>query len=90
MQKDFKLTAGTVRVVGYQSNIDIFFWKEGNNEEADSRFVLYFDSCIDFTTEENIEYFIADFEYAAELTPEDRAKLKEELWNYINPMSSDR
>ena len=90
MQKDFKLTVGTVRVVSYQSNVDIFYWKNGNNNEADSRFVLYFDSCIDYTTEENIEDFIANFEYAAELTPEDRAKLKEELWNYINPMSSDR
>ena len=90
MQKDIKLTAGTVRVVGYQSNIDIFFWKEGNNNEADSSFVIYADSCREFTTEENIEDFIANFEYAAELTAEDRAKLKEELYNYINPMSSDR
>lgn len=90
MQKDFKLTTGTVRVVGYQSNIDIFFWKNGNNDEADSSFVIYADSCYDFTTEENIEDFIANFEYETELTAEDRAKLTEELQSYINPMSSDR
>lgn len=90
MQKDFKLTAGTVRVVGYQANIDIFFWKEGNNEEADNRFVIYADSCRDYTTEENIEDFIDEFENAAELTAEDRAKLKDELQNYIYPFSSDR
>ena len=90
MQKDIKLTVGILRVVGYQSNIDIFFWKNGNNDEADNSFVIFGDSCRDFTTEENIEDFIANFEYAAELTPEDRTKLNEELYNYINPMSLDR
>jgi hypothetical protein len=89
MQKDFKLSTGTVRVVGYQANIDIFFWKKGNYEEADNRFIIYADSCRDYTTEENIEDFIADFEHATALTAEDRTKLKEELQNYIYPFSSD-
>lgn len=89
MQKDIKLTVGTVRVVGYQANIDIFFWKAGNNDECDNSFVIYADNCREFTTEENIEDFIANFEYAAELTAEDRAKLKKELQSYIYPMSSD-
>ena len=90
MQNDFKLSSGTVRVVGYQANIDIFFCKEGNNEEADNSFIIYADSCRDYTTEENIEDFIDNFEYATALTAEDRTKLKEELQNYINPFSSDR
>lgn len=89
MQKDFKLTAGTVRVVGHQANIDIFFWKEGNYEECDNYFIIDADNCRDYTTEENIEDFIDKFENAAELTAEDRAKLTEELQNYIYPFSSD-
>lgn len=89
MQKDFKLSSGTVRVVGHQANIDIFFWKEGNYEECDNYFVIYADSCRDYTTEENIEDFIDKFESATALTAEDRTKLKEELQNYIYPFSSD-
>ena len=90
MIKEIEITTGTVRVVEYKSNIDILFWKTGSHEEADSSFIIYADSCVDFTTEENIEDFIANFEYATELTPEDKTKLKEELYNYINAMSSDR
>lgn len=89
MQKDIKLTNGTIRIVGYQSNIDIFFWKEGNNGEADSSFIIFADNCREFTTEENIEDFIANFEYVITLTTEDRAKLAEELQSYIYPMSSE-
>lgn len=89
MQKDIKLTVGTVRVVGYQANIDIFFWKAGNNDECDSSFIIYADNCREFTTEENIEDFIANFENETALTAEDRTKLKEELQNYIYPFSSD-
>lgn len=90
MQKDIKLTNGTIIIVGYQSIIDIFFWKEGNNGEADSSFMIFADNCRDYTTEENIEDFIANLGYATELTIEDSAKLAEELYSFINPMSSDR
>lgn len=90
MQKDFKITAGRVRVVGYQSNVEIYFWRNWNNTEADNSWVLFMDDCIEYTTKENIDYFIENFEYAAKLFPEDIKKLEFELYSYIKPMSADR
>jgi hypothetical protein len=90
MQKDIKLTNGTIIIVGYQSSIDIYFWKEGNNGEADSSFIIIADNCRDLTTDEIIEDFIANLEYAAVLTMDDKEKLRNELHSYINPISSDR
>ena len=89
MQKDFKLTVGTVRVVDYQANIDIYYWKNGNNEEADSSFIIYADDCHNFTTDENIEFFLENMEYEVHLSAEDRAKLKEELHGFVYNWSSE-
>lgn len=89
MEKEFKISVGLMKIASYQSNLDIFFWKDGNNNECDSSFTIYADSCHDFTTEENINYFIDSFEYVTPVTQEDRNKITDELHNLIYQWSSD-
>ena len=90
MQKDIKLKDGLVRVYECGDDIEVMYWTESNNNEPDSDFLIQADNCSEYTTEENIDDFIANLEYAAALTAEDRVKLAKELQSFIKPMSSDR
>ena len=90
MQKDIRITVGDVKIISYDADVELMFWREGNNGECDSDFITFADDCKQYTTEENIENLLANLEYAAALTIEDKVKLAKELQSFIKPVSSDR
>lgn len=87
--KDFTLSIGKIKIYDYQSNIEVYFWKNGNNYEANNSFCIYFDNCIDFSTQENVDSFINDFEHEYDLPIEDKRKLIHEISSYISCFSCD-
>lgn len=89
MQRDFQISSGTIRVLDYGSNMDIYFCKNGNDDEFDNHFVIYSDSCHDFTTKENIEFLLDDDEWVVTLTEEDKKKIAEEVYYWFYSCSSD-
>ena len=90
MIKDIKLTEGQIRVYECGDDVEVLYWTENNNGQPDADFIMWAVNCEEHTTEENIEDFIANLEYAVALTAEDRVKLAIELQSFINPISSDR
>lgn len=84
MDKEFNISTGTIRVIQHKSSFDVYFWKKDNLQEADNCFCVLADNCEGYTTEENLDLFIANFEYATDLTTEDKKKMQDELFAYFN------